>query len=79
MSATANEQAGLSKTLVAMSRSACERLGIPPVGEARIEGALHQAVDVGMLINNLAEVWRTSDSREKPFCPYILIRHHKVF
>ena len=43
-----------------LSRAACESLGIDPVANARIDAALEQAVDVHVLIDNLAEVWRTS-------------------
>lgn len=42
------------------SEAACKSLGIPPVGDARLNDAVANAVDPRKLIDNLAEAWRTS-------------------
>jgi len=55
----------LSARLMDASRAACERLGLPPVTEGRLDDALTNAVDPQRLIDNVAEAWRTNPTEAK--------------
>jgi hypothetical protein len=55
----------LSARLMDASRAACERLGLPPVTEGRLDDALTNAVDPQRLIDNVAEAWRTDPTEAK--------------
>lgn len=55
----------LSARLADASRVACERLGLQPVAEGRLDDALTNAVDPQRLIDNVAEAWRTSPDEAK--------------
>ena len=55
----------LSTKLMDASRAACERLGLTPVTEGRLDDALTNAVDPQRLIDNVAEAWRTTPDEAK--------------
>jgi hypothetical protein len=55
-----NEIESIGARLRRISQSACQRYGISPVNEQRLDDALSTALDPRKLIDNLAEVWRAS-------------------
>ena len=66
MTMTTENASSLTTRLSQASQAACRQFAISPVTEERLADALFGAINPQKLIDNLAEVWRTSPRSTPP-------------